>query len=120
MRYIKQFGIIIAISFIGEVLHRMIPLPIPACIYGIIILFCCLMFKIIPLDSVKDVGKFLIEIMPILFIPAAVGVIEIWADVRGMLVPYILVWILTTVIVMAGSGLVTQMIVRIKRKKEDS
>ena len=72
MKYLKQFGIIIGISFVGEILHRVIPLPVPASIYGIVLLFVLLESKILPIDSVRETGKFLVEIMPVMFIPAAV------------------------------------------------
>lgn len=39
MKFISQFGVILALSFLGEVLHRWIPLPVPASIYGIVLLF---------------------------------------------------------------------------------
>lgn len=68
MKYLKQFLIILAISFIGEILKYIVPLPIPASIYGMVIMFICLQTKILKLDDVKSVGKFLIEIMPVMFI----------------------------------------------------
>ena len=75
MKWMKQFGIILLVSFVGEVLEKWIPLPIPASIYGIILLFLCLKLRIIPHESVHETGKFLIEIMPLMFIPAAVGLL---------------------------------------------
>lgn len=78
MKYINQFLIILLISFLGEILKCLLPLPIPASIYGMIILFLGLMTKVIKLESVKETGKFLIEIMPIMFIPAGVGLMTTW------------------------------------------
>ena len=78
MKWMKQFGIILLISFVGEILEKWIPLPIPASIYGIILLFLCLKLNIIPHEAVHETGKFLIEIMPLMFIPAAVGLLETW------------------------------------------
>ena len=42
MKYLKQFLIILLISFIGEILKAVLPLPVPASIYGMAILFVCL------------------------------------------------------------------------------
>ena len=42
MKYLWQFLIIVAFSFVGELLHFLIPLPIPASIYGIVLLFVAL------------------------------------------------------------------------------
>ena len=118
MKYLKQFGIILAISFVGEILNYLIPLPIPASIYGIIILFLALELKIIKLSSVKDVGSFLIAIMPVMFIPAAVGLMESWGILKPSLIPIVAITLITTVIVMASSGLATQFVIRCGKKKE--
>lgn len=112
MKYIRQFGIILVISFIGELLNFIIPLPIPASIYGIILLFLCLEFKIIPLGAIKDTGNFLIEIMPIMFIPAAVGLVTSWDIIRHSLIQYLVVITASTVIVMATAGRITQALIR--------
>ena len=80
MKYIKQFGIILLISFLGEILRAVIPLPIPASIYGLVLMLAALMTHLLPLEAVQDSGKFLIEIMPLMFIPAAVGLLDSWSD----------------------------------------
>lgn len=73
MKYIRQLVIILAVSFAGELLRLWIPLPIPASIYGLVLLLLGLMSGVIPVERVKDTGAFLIEILPLMFIPAAVG-----------------------------------------------
>lgn len=118
MKYLTQFGIILAISFVGEVFNRVIPLPIPASIYGMILLFVGLLTGVIKLSSVKDTGKFLIEIMPLLFIPATVGLIEAWARMQDFLVAIIVISLVSTVVVAAASGRITQLIINRKAKKQ--
>ena len=53
MKYLKQFLIILAISLLGEVLKELLPLPIPASIYGMVFLFILLLTGVIKLDQVK-------------------------------------------------------------------
>ena len=118
MKYIKQFLIILLISFIGEILKCLLPLPVPASIYGMAILFFCLMTKIIKLDAVKETGKFLIEIMPIMFIPAGVGLLESWGNLKSILVPVLLLLVASTILVMGVSGKVTQGIIQRSKRKE--
>ena len=110
MKYLKQFGIILLVSFAGELLNYFIPLPIPAGIYGIVIMFLGLVFKIIPLDSVKDVGHFLVDIMPIMFISPAVGLMETWGLIKSNWIPYISIIVISTVLVMVVSGKITQLV----------
>ncbi len=116
MKYLRQFLIIIAISFAGETLNHLIPLPVPASIYGIIILFVLLETKLLPLSAVKETGKFLVEIMPVMFIPAAVGLLESWSILKGSWVSYAVITVCTTFLVMIVSGHVTQFLMRHGKK----
>lgn len=112
MKFIKQFGIILAISFVGEICNHFIPLPIPASIYGLVILFVGLLTGVIKLSSVKETGKFLIDIMPLMFIPAAVGLLECWGILQPIWVPVVCITLLTTIIVMVAAGRMTQWLLR--------
>ena len=116
MKWMKQFGIILLISIVGEILEKWIPLPIPASIYGIILLFLCLKLNIIPHEAVHETGKFLIEIMPLMFIPAAVGLLETWDVIAPAWLEYVAVTVISTWVVMIVSGRVTQFVIRRKRK----
>ena len=119
MKYIKQFAIIITVSFAGEVLRALLPLPVPASIYGLVLMLLGLMLHIIPLDSVKDTAKFLVEVMPLMFIPAAVGLLESWDIIRPSWIQYILITVSTTFIVMVAAGLVTQAVIRRTKKGDE-
>lgn len=118
MKYVLQFEIIIAISLVGELLNRVIPLPIPASIYGMAILFTALCTGIIKLSAVKETGKFLIYIMPMMFIPATVGLLDSWSIMKEFITAIIVISLVSTVIVMAATGHVTQFIIKMKNKEE--
>ena len=115
---LKQFGIIITLSFIGEVLHSILPLPVPASIYGIILLFICLRSHLLHVIQIRETIYFLIEIMPILFIPAAVGLMDSWSLIQPKLLPSLLIIIIGLVVVMVVSGLTTQCIIRYQNKSK--
>ena len=117
MKYLKQFGIILFISLVGELLHFVIDLPVPSSIYGIVIMFCLLEFRYLKVEDVSETALFLIEIMPIMFIPAAVGLIESWDMIAPSLVSYIIITVVSTVLVMGISGVVTQIFVKKTRAK---
>lgn len=118
LKYLLQLCIILLISFIGEVLNSVIPLPIPASIYGMVIMLTCLIFKVIKLEWVKDTGKFLVDVMPVMFIPAAVGIINSWSVIQPKLLAYGVITFASTFIVMAVSGRVTQKIIRGGKKHD--
>lgn len=112
MKYVIQFMIIIGFSFIGEFLHYILPLPIPASIYGIVLLFAALEFKILKVNDIREVSSFLIAVMPMMFIPAAVGLVDSWDIISSSLLKYIIVTFVTTFVVMGVSGLATQFVIR--------
>ena len=118
MKYIKQFGIILTISFIGELLNKAIPLPIPASIYGMLILFVSLCSGVLKLSHVKETGKFLIYIMPMMFIPATVSLLESWSIMQNFLIAILVISLVSTIIVLFASGHATQFIINNLKKKE--
>ena len=120
MKYLKQFFIILAFSFAGEVLHVLIPLQIPASIYGLVLLFIALMAGWVQLPRIRETANFLIAVMPLMFIPAGVGLLESWGELKPVLLPVCVIVVVSTVLVMGVSGLVTQMVMGQNKKKEES
>lgn len=117
MKYLRQFLIILGISFVGELLKVLLPLPIPASIYGMVILFIGLLTGWIPLDAVRDAGKFLIEIMPVMFIPAGVGLMASWGILKPMLLPVSIIVVVTLITVMVATGWSSQWMIRREKKR---
>ena len=118
MKYLRQLLIILIFSFIGEILHSLIPIQVPASIYGLVLLFIALLTGIIQLPQVKEAAKYLIEIMPLMFIPAGVGLLESWGDLKSILIPVLLLLVASTILVMGVSGKVTQGIIQRSKRKE--
>ncbi|HBE85035.1 MAG TPA: CidA/LrgA family protein [Lachnoclostridium sp.] len=112
MKYIRQFTIILFISLAGEIIHLLVPLPVPASIYGLLVMLIGLRKKWIPLEAVEEVSIFLIDIMPLMFIPAAVGLLDSWGVLRPILVPFLVITLLSTIIVMVITGKVTQLFIK--------
>lgn len=98
-------------------MRHLIPLPVPASIYGLLLLLLALLTGLLRPESVKEISKFLIEIMPVLFIPASVGLLDALESLRAVLIPVFLVSVVSTVLVMGVSGRVTQALIRKKGGK---
>lgn len=117
-KYLFQFARILAFCFLGEILHAVLPLPIPASVYGLILLLLALRLGIVKLEQVKEVGLFLTGIFPLLFVPAAAGVMELWAEMGNMLLPIIIAIVPVTVLVLASAGRTTQALTSRRKNKE--
>ena len=116
MALLFQFGRILLVCFAAEVLAALLPLPIPASVYGLLLMLAALGLKLIKVDQVRQASSFLVGILPILFLVPAVGIMSLWAELRAFLLPCVLAAVPVTVLVMAASGLVTQWLQRKSKK----
>lgn len=115
----RQFGTIMGVTCAGEILKFYVNLPIPASIYGLIIMLLLLVTGIVKVENVKDVATFLIEIMPLMFIPAAVGLLTSWVQLQSILIPVCIITVVTTIIVMVVSGKVTDFALKLGGQKDE-
>ena len=117
MKYVKQLLIILLFTMLGELLAYLIPLPIPAAIYGLVLMLLALCTGLLKQEKVKTVSSFLISIMPILFIPPSVRILEYWGIIGSNIAAIAIIAVSTTFLVFAASGLVTQWIMGRKEDK---
>ncbi len=108
MRYLRQFLWIIGFTLVGEALHALLPLPVPAAVWGLVLLFIALESGKLKLSSVEDCGQFMLGIMPVLFIAPAVGLMDSWPVLASVWPAVLAIIVLSTVVVFGVSGVVTQ------------
>ena len=118
MIYLGQLGIILGVSFVGEALHPLIPLPVPSSIYGLLLMLLLLVTHIVKLDHVKTTADWLIPLMPVMFVGPTVGLIASYDSYKDILIPIVVISLATTVLTMAVSGLTTQGLIRLQTKEE--
>lgn len=115
MKFLHQMVLIVLFSFLGELLHSFIPLPIPASIYGMVLMFAALSLKIIKLEQVREAGSFLVSFLPVLFVAPIVSLIDCWDVIRPNLLPITVILVVSTVICFGVSGWVVQYFIRRKK-----
>lgn len=118
MKYIRQVSIIIAVTLAGEILHNLLPVPLPTSIYGLVLMLILLLCHVIKLEQVEESADFLITIMPIMFIPSAAGLLNSWTQLSEFIIAFIVIVIFSTWIVMAVSGKITQFILTRREKRQ--
>lgn len=116
MKYLKQITILLAFSFAGEAVHALLPLPVPAAIYGLLLLFAALCLQIIDPGQIKESAQWLIAVMPILFVAPTVDLTEHWQTIVPLLLPIVVIIACSTVLTVGVSGKLTQLV--LKRKKD--
>ena len=108
MKYVSQFLIILGFTFAGEALQRLLPLPIPASVYGLVLLFGALCLGLVKLEQIRETGNFLASILPVLFVAPTVGIVEYWGLISEKLLPIVLILLCSTVLTFGISGRVVQ------------
>ena len=116
MKYVKQVGIIWGFTMAGEILHAILPLPVPSGVYGLFLLLGALMAGWVRLESVEGTGNFLMDTMTLMFIPAMVGLMEYAAQIKEVFVPFMIVIAVSTVAVMVVTGRVAQTVIDLQER----
>lgn len=119
MKYLHQAMMIAAITFAAEIMKYFIPLPVPASIYGLVLLFALLKSGLLKLEQIEDVGGLLLELMPLLLVPASVSFLTALDTIQGMLLPALIMGFVGTTLVMIVTGGVSQWAIR-RKEKEDA
>lgn len=116
MKYLSQFVIIIAVTVAAELIKFLLPFPIPASIYGLVLMFTLLKSGILKLSAVEDVSNFLISILPLILVPTSVSFITAVDEMMKLLPAVLLLGTVGTLLVMFVTGRTAQWF---SRRKED-
>lgn len=112
MKYLSQFLIILGFTLAGEGLQRLIPLPIPASVYGLVLLFAALCFGLVKVEQVKETGSFLSSLLPLLFVAPTVGIVEHWPLIQPRLFGICLLLAASTFLTFGISGCLAQALLK--------
>ena len=115
MKYLKQLLIILVFTALGELLAYLIPLPIPAAIYGLILLLTALCTGLLKPVHIDHTARFLTGLLPLLFVAPTVRLLSYWGVIAPALIPICVIVTLSTVLVFWVAGWVTGLFLR----KED-
>ena len=115
MKYVRQIGIILGITLAGEFLNQILPLPVPAGVYGLFLMLAAL----VKMESVEGTGNFLMDTMSMMFVPATVGILECADELKAVLIPFLIIIAVSTVVVMIVTGKVAQFMMESAEKKKE-
>lgn len=117
MKYLKQLSIILFIFVLGEVIARILKLPIPGNIVGMLIMILLMYFKIIKFQQVEETSNFFILNMVFFFIPPGIGLINTVDILRGSFIKVILIIFISTILVMVSTAFTVDFVVKLQNKK---
>jgi holin-like protein len=104
MKYLSQFLLLMAFVLAGEFIYAVVPLPVPASIWGLLLLFFAMLLRIVKLSQIEDIANFFLVIIPVLFVVPAVGVIEVFGDIADVWPIMLIIILVTYLAAMASTG----------------
>jgi holin-like protein len=120
MKLFRESIIILGIYLISEFISRFFNLPIPGNILGMLVLLVLLITKIIKVEQIETLSNFFLDHLAFFFIPAGVGLMSSAGIIKDSWLRIILVCVITTIIVMAATGITVQFISRKISKRKGS
>ncbi len=112
MKLLRQFGFILIICYVGEIMKKVFSLALPGSIIGMIILFILLYTKLVKLDSLKEISDFLMDHLAFFFIPAGVGLLAYMGVLKKSWPVILGISLITTILVAATTGLTIEFMKR--------
>ena len=119
MKILRQAAIIAAVCAVAELIRYLVPLPIPASVYGLILMLLALLTGLIRPEQIETAADFLIAILPLLFVAPTVALVARLERLASLVVPILLLGIAGTALVIGLSGRAGQAVGRREKRTED-
>ncbi|MGX7059500.1 antiholin-like murein hydrolase modulator LrgA [Vagococcus humatus] len=116
-----QGTLIMAIVFISKIIEMILAtyhITAPASVVGLVILFIGLTSEKIKLEQVEDVGNALVNNIGLFFVPAGIKVVNSLDILKTAPVLILGLILLSTVMLLAFTGLFTQGLMKTARRRE--
>lgn len=114
MKVFKQCIIIFGAWFAGEFMNKVLHVPLPGNVLGMLILLVFLLTGVVKFEYIKEVSDFLLDHLAFFFLPAGVGLIASYDKIKDNIAAFILICVITTFIVMFIAGHVVQLVKKLK------
>lgn len=118
MEIFKQLAIILMILECGKMTNKILNIPIPGSVIGMVLLLILLNFKILKIEKIERLSNFLLDNLAFLFIPATVSVMESYKIIKSQWIQIITICVITTVIVFGVTGFVVEKIIKVSDKDD--
>lgn len=99
------------ILLISKIIESFIPIPMPASVIGLVLLFIALCTGIVKLGQIESVGTALTNNISFLFVPAGISVINSLPILSQSPVLIILLIIISTILLLISTGFASQLLV---------
>ena len=119
MKVILQIGVVFGVCLIGEAAACFLPFPFPASVLSMILLFLLLCLQVLKIDHIRQKADFLLQNMAFFFLPACLGILDIFADIKGEILAILAVCLLTTLCTAAATALTVHIVLKLQHRESE-
>ncbi|CAM4083015.1 CidA/LrgA family protein [Kerstersia similis] len=105
---LETFAILMLCQGIGELFGRLLHLPIPGPVLGMVLLFCLLRARPLLLARMEATANALLQHLSVLFVPAGVGIIAAFGMLKEHWLGILLSLLISTILTLVVTGLVAR------------
>lgn len=118
MEILRQIGVILGVCLVGVLLSSFLPIPVPASVLGMVLLFVLLCLRVVKPRHIDKSSDFLLRNMSFFFIPASVGIMEYYTLVKDHLISLLLVCLITTILTFAAAAYTVTAVIRLQERRK--
>lgn len=116
MKYLKQLGVLLACCIAGDALSILLRGALPGNVLGMVLLLLLLVAGRVQTRHVADTADFLLQNMAFFFLPACLGVLDIFSQIKSEIAAILAVCVLTTLCTAAATALTVHLVFRLQRR----
>lgn len=118
MKLLKEIALVLIFALTGDILAKVVDIPIPGSVIGMMLLLIALSVGMIKIQSLEQISEFLLSNLAFFFIPAGVGLINVISTVQTDVIKILAIVILSTSFVMITTGWTVQFLQGVVKKYE--
>ncbi|MBU8695529.1 antiholin-like murein hydrolase modulator LrgA [Bacillus pumilus] len=116
--FLSQAFIFATVMFVSNLISMYLPIPMPASVIGLVLLFVLLTTKMVKLEQVEQLGTSLTGLISFLFVPSGISVIQSLGVMQEVGVQVVGVIIIATIMLLAATGLFSQLLMQLSEKPQ--
>ncbi len=116
MKYLKQLGVLLACCIAGDALSILLRGALPGNVLGMVLLLLLLVTGRVQTRHVEAAADFLLQNMAFFFLPACLGVLDIFSQIKSEIAAILAVCVLTTLCTAAATALTVHLVFRLQHR----
>lgn len=118
MKHLRQLAILFAFCVAGDLLSLMCAGKLPGNVLGMSLLFLLLACGAVRLNQVERAADFFLQNMAFFFLPACIGILDVYPQIKARLLPIAAVIILSTLLTASAAAGTVRLVLQLQARRD--